>query len=138
MKLVLVDRNGQPANEGLVQEVYNYILSPEDRGARLLPTACAKLVCGAAVTVQVDFKITGLLFDETTSIRQIQKDFAAAVKTVYASAKQKGELRYNDARPVLSKIAGVMDFDGFLMNGEMGNIRLGSEEYPETGRLDFS
>ena len=138
VKLVLVDGNGQPANEDLVQEVYNYILSPEDRGARLLPTACAKLVCGAAVTVQVDFKITGLLFDETTSIRQIQKDFAEAVKTVYASAKQKGELRYNDARPVLSKIAGVMDFDGFLMNGEMGNIRLGSEEYPETGRLDFS
>ena len=138
VKLALVDGNGQPANEELVQEVYNYILSPEDRKARLLPAACAKLICGAAVTVRVDFKMTGVLLDDTASIEQIQKDFTAAVKSVYTSAKQNGVLRYNDVRPVVSDIAGVLDFDEFLMNGGTGNIRLGREEYPETGSLDFS
>ncbi len=138
VKLVLVDGNGQPANEGLVQAVYDYILSPGDRSARLLPAACAKLVCGSAATVQVDFTITGLLYDKTTGIGQIQEDFKAAVKTVYTSAKQNGVLRYNDVRPVVSDIAGVLDFDEFLMNGGTGNIRLRSEEYPETGRLEFS
>ena len=138
VKLVLVDGNGQPANDRLVQEVYNYIVSPEDRSARLLPTACAELICGSAVTVKVDFTITGLVHDATTDIEQIRKDFETAVKAVYAAAKQQNVLRYNDVRPIISAIAGVTDFDGFLMYGEMKNIRVGREEYPESGTLNFS
>ncbi|MDE7300422.1 MAG: baseplate J/gp47 family protein [Lachnospiraceae bacterium] len=138
VKLVLVDGNGQPANEELVEEVYNYIVSPEDRRARRLPTACARLICRPAATVTMDFVVTGLLYDETTTIERIKEDFAAAVKAVYTSAKQQDVLRYNDVRPILSHIAGVMDFDEFFVNGEMKNIRLELEEYPETGRLDFS
>lgn len=138
VKLVLVDGNGQPANERLVRDVYDYIVSPEDRSARLLPTACAKLICGPATTVKVDYVITGLLYDETTAIEQIQEDFAGAVKAVYTSAKQQDILRYNDVRPIISAIAGVIDFGGFFMNGEMENIGLSREEYPETGTLSFS
>lgn len=138
VKLVLVDGMGQPADASLVQDVYQYIVSPEDRSARLLPTACAKLICGSAVTVKVNFTITGLAYDSTTDLEQIQEDFAAAVKTVYASAKQQDILRYNDVRPVISDIPGVQDFEEFLMNGKMKNIELGREEYPETGALDFS
>lgn len=138
VKLVLVDGNGKPANEKLVQEVYDYIVSPGDRTKRLLPTACAKLICGPATTLKVDFVITGLIFDETTDVGQVKADFAEAVKAVYTRAKLEGILRYNDVRPIISDIAGVVDFDTFLMDGEMENIRLSSEEYPETGNLDFS
>ena len=138
VKLVLVDGNGQPANEILVQDVYNYIVSPDDRSKRLLPTACSKLICGAATTVKINFKITGLLYDETTSIEQIKADFSEAVKEVYTKAKQENLLRYNDVRPVISDIPGVEDFNTFLIDGEMKNIELSSEEYPETGTLDFS
>lgn len=53
VKLVLVDGNGQPANTKLINDVYNYIVSPNDRTQRLLPTACAKLSCVAATTVMV-------------------------------------------------------------------------------------
>ena len=48
VKLVLVDGNGKPANAKLVQDVYNYIVSPNDRSARLLPTGTAELTCAAA------------------------------------------------------------------------------------------
>ena len=138
VKLVLVDGNGQPANEKLVQDVYNYIVSPEDRTKRLLPTACSKLICEPATTVRVNFTITGLIYEANTSIEQIKTDFTAAVKAVYTEAKLEGILRYNDVRPIISDIAGVTDFETFLMDGEMKNIQLGSEEYPETGTLDFS
>ena len=86
----------------------------EDRSKRLLPTACAKLICGPATTVKVNFKITGLLYEEITSIEQIKKDFAAAVKAVFVSAKHQGILRYNDVRPVIKGIAGVTDYGRFL------------------------
>ena len=138
VKLVLVDQNGRPANEALIETVYNYIVSPDDRSARLLPTACAKLTCEAASTKLIDYVITGLLFNSTTSIEQIKIDFAELVKTVYGEAKDENLLRYNDVRPLIKDIPGVEDFEEFLMNGGTVNITLNKGEYPETGVLDFT
>ncbi len=138
VKLILVDENGQPANERLVQAVYDYIVSPDDRRKRLLPTACAKLECVTATTVSISYTCTGLIFNDKTNIEQIKKDFSEAVKNVYDNAKNEGILRYNDIRPLISAVSGVEDFDIFLVNGGMANIKLEKEEYPETGTLDFS
>ena len=41
VRLILVDSNGQPASSALVQAVSDFILSPNDRSARLLPTGSA-------------------------------------------------------------------------------------------------
>ncbi|MBR1744365.1 MAG: baseplate J/gp47 family protein [Lachnospiraceae bacterium] len=138
VKLVLVDANGQPANEKLVKDVYNYIVSPDNRAARLLPTGSAVLTVVSATTVAISFTITGLQYDNSTDIDQIKEDFKEAVKKVYSEAKTDSILRYNHVRPVISSIAGVEDFETFLMNGSVENIVLGKEEYPETGTLDFS
>ncbi len=138
VRMSLIDANGQPANEKLIEDVYNHIVSPNDRSKRLLPTACANLICGPAKTVTIDFVLTGLVYDETTGIEQIREDFAAAVKAVYALAKSQNMLRYNDVRPIISDISGVLDFEEFFMNGDIKNIDLSREEYPETGTLDFS
>lgn len=138
VKLVLIDGNGQPANQQLVEAVYNHIVSPDDRSRRLLPTACAKLECAAATTVKINYTITGLLYDETTNIEQIKQDFIAALRTVFEVAKRENLLRYNDQRPVISAVPGVEDFSTFLVNGAMDNIVLELEEYPEIGTLDFS
>ncbi len=138
VKLVLVDPEGRPASEKLVQEVYDYIVSPSDRDRRLLPTACAELECVAASTVPVSYVCTGILHDHTTDMEQIRKEFSEAVRKVYTEAKQEGVLRYNDVRPLISAIHGVEDFDTFLINGAMENISIPEEEYPETGTITFS
>ncbi len=138
VKLVLVDENGQPANERLVQSVYDYIVSPNDRSKRLLPTACAKLECVTATTVSISYTCTGLIFDDRANMEQIKEDFSEAVKHVYDNAKTEGILRYNDVRPLISAVSGVEDFDTFLINGGVANIKLEKEEYPETGTLDFT
>lgn len=140
VKLVLIDSNGAPANEHLLQEVYEHIVSPADRSKRLLPTACADLTVTAASTVQVTYQCHGLKFDHTTDLEQIKKDFCELLKPVYTEAKQEGILRYNQVRPVVTDIPGVEDFDTFLMQGAMENIVLSKEEYPETGdhQLDFA
>ena len=138
VKLVLVDANGQPASDALAQAVYDYIVSPDDRAKRLLPTACAELSCVPAITVKINYSCTGLQCDGTTTAAQVAKDFKEALKDVYAKAKPDGVLRYNDVRPLISSIAGVQDFDIFLVNGGTSNIYFKSEEYPETGICDFS
>lgn len=137
VKLVLVDRNGRPANDTLRQTVYNHIVSPDDRSARLLPTACAKLTCVAAATVSISYTCTGLALDETTDIEKVKSDFRLALMTAYEKAKTEGVLRYNAVRPLVSAICGVKDFSSFLMNEGIENIQLSQEEYPETGILEF-
>lgn len=138
VKLVLVDANGQPADDSLIETVYNYIVSPGDRAARLLPTACAQLSCVAATTVSITYTLIGLQYDKTTNIQQIKTDFTEAVRMVYSKAKDESLVRYNDIRPIIRDIAGVKDFSAFLINGGVENIVLQKEEYPETGALEFS
>ena len=139
VRLVLVDGNGQPANRELIDAVYNYIVSPSDRAARLLPTGCAELTCSAAKTVSVNYTCTGLLYDsEHTSIIEIVSQFEELVKGIYGDAKKNNVLRYNDIRPLLADIPGVTDFSTFLMNGSMDNIQLANIEYPATGTVKFS
>ena len=38
---------------------------------------------------------------------------------------------------MITAIDGVEDFDTFLINGKMSNIKLEKEEYPVTGTIDF-
>ena len=61
-----------------------------------------------------------------------------AVQQVYALSMPDRVLRYNDIRPLMRDIEGVEDFETFRVNGEMKNIFLGEEEYPETGDIVFS
>lgn len=139
VKLVLTGTDGQPADSGLVQAVYDYIVSPGDRSRRLLPTACARLLCMPATALRVDYECTGILYDGgATDPGQIALSFEKAVAGVYAGAKQEGVLRYNDVRPLLRGIDGLEDFGAFYMNGSMENIVLGSEDYPVTGSCRFS
>lgn len=137
VKLVLVDANGTPANDKLVQAVYNYIVSPGDREKRLLPTGCAELSVQAASTKLISFTCTGIIFDETTDIPQIIEDFKMFVAKEYSEAKKEGVLIYNQIRPILTDIPGVTDFDDFLINGSEENIILGKEEYAATDKVDF-
>ena len=138
VKLILVDRNGQPASDELVKKVYDHIVSPDDRSARLLPTACAELSCVAASTIKISYTCTGLILDPTTDIEQVMEDFKTMVLAVYDKAKDDSILRYNDVRPLMSDIIGVKDFATFEMNGGVVNIKLAKEEYPETGTLTFT
>lgn len=139
VRLVLVDGNGQPANKELLDAVFNHIVSPADRAARLLPTGCAELTCAAATTVKVDYTCTGLIYDsEHTTAEEIASQFGELVKALYGEAKANNVLRYNDVRPLLADIPGVTDFSTFLMNGSMNNITLANIEYPATGTVKFS
>lgn len=145
VKLVLVDVNGGPANGELVEKVREHIFSPHDRAGRLMPTACAKLICVPAETVTITYFCTGLKYDEKTSLEQIKLEFREKLKAVYSSAKSENMLRYNDVRPLISSIVGVKDFDTFLMKRSdepdsdgMSNITLASEEYPDTEKCEFS
>lgn len=139
VQLILTDLNGNPANQSLKDDVYNYIISPDDRSKRKLPAGSAKLECISSTALLINYVCTSIVYDASvTSIEQIQNEFAELLTDIYAAAKEDNVLRYNDVRPLISKVNGVEDFADFLMNEGEVNIVLGEAEYPLTGTLSFS
>lgn len=140
VKLVLVDSNGQPANESIVKAVYDYIVSPDDRSRRLLPTGTAELTVVSATNKKIAYKCTGLVFDDTTTLDLIKSSFEELAKGEYSEAKTNGSntLYYNQLRGHVTEIPGVVDFDTFLVNGDTKNITLQQEEYALTDVVDFT
>lgn len=138
VKLIIVDSNGSPANEKLIQDVYEHIVSPDDRSKRLLPAGGIKLTIAPATIKSVSYTCTGIVYDETTDIPTIISSFETLVLQEYSKSKFDGVLIYNQIRPLITDIPGVSDFDTFLINGSEENIVLDKGEYPATENVDFS
>lgn len=138
VKLILVDANGVPANDRLQQAVYDFIVSPNDRSKRLLPTGCAELTVAAAETKAISYVCSGLVMAESTSLEVVEKEFREAVRAVYAEAQKDQVLRYNRVRGLLTQLSGVSDFSEFTMNGGMENLYLDRGEYAETAQIEFT
>lgn len=137
IRLIIVDANGDPASQDILDAVYDYIVSPNDASARLLPAGAAQLTVVAATAYTVNFTCTGLELTDTT-LATVTAAFEEGVQDVYSEAKDDNILRYNSLRRVLSNIDGVTDFDTFEVNGGTANITLSSAEYAVTGTVSFT
>lgn len=137
VKLVLVDSNGRPANDKLVQAVYDHIISPNDREKRLMPTGSADLTVVAADTKLISYSCTKLSYDSSTNMEQIIEDFKTAVMKYYTEAKAGNIVRYNKIHAILTNLPGVLDFEDLKLNGEEKNLSLDQDEYPGTNEVLF-
>ena len=138
IKLALVDSNGEPANQKLCTDVYNHIISPDDREKRILQTGSAKLIVEGATTTPIAYSCTDLECAEGTDAGQIQEAFKAAMVTYHQQAKDDGEIKYNIAHATLTGLSGVLDFRNFAVNGGTENVQLSEAEYPTVGDVTFS
>lgn len=138
VKLILVDSNGSPASQSLVDQVYNYIVSPDNRSERLLPTACTELTCVPAASRAIDYSCSGIVLDGSMTLQEVIDAFEEAVIGTYASSKDEGVLRYNNVRPLMASIGGVSDYGDFLLDGGHSNVVLAADEYPVTGTVTFT
>ncbi len=136
VKLYVADTTGTPASTALCTAVYNYIVSPNDRSARLLPTACATLTVEPVAAMYVTFACTGLVLDDIT-IADVKTAFTKAIAEAFRSAKSDDVLRYNAARTAMASIEGVTDFGTFTMNDQTANITLDASEFPAIKALTF-
>lgn len=134
VKVVVIDANGQPANQAIITAVYNYIMSPDDRLQRKAPI-------GATVTVEVptakeiNYSFT-LELKAGENQETVLDRFKAQLRTYYVEAKKEGVVRYNKISSILTNTDGVKDFTGLTINGGTINIVLEEDEYPVTGTID--
>jgi uncharacterized phage protein gp47/JayE len=134
VKVVVIDANGQPANESIITAVYNYIMSPDDRLQRKAPV-------GATVTVEapaaktIDYVFVLELEAGETQETVIER-FVANLQAYYIEAKKEEVVRYTRIGSILTSTSGVKDYAGLTINAGTANITLSEDEYPITGTID--
>lgn len=127
--LVITDSNGDPANEEICQNVYNYIMSPADPELRLtapnvklsvIPPTITELFISATVEVG-----TG------SSLEVIKTAFIEAVQAYLETARSDGEVRYTQIGKILAGIPGVYDYDALTLNSGATNISITNTQLPQ-------
>lgn len=127
--LVITDSNGDPANEEICQNVYDYIMSPADPELRLtapnvklsvIPPTITELSISATVEVG-----TG------SSLEAIKTAFIEAVQAYLDTARSDGEVRYTQIGKILAGVPGVYDYDALTLNSGSTNISITNTQLPQ-------
>ena len=135
VKLVVLDANGEPANDHILELVYNHIMSPEDRLSRKAPIG-AILTVVAPVMKEIAYSLSATLedgYDATTVADSISK----AIQEYYIKAKSEGLVQYIHIHAIITQAPGIYDFTNLTMNGGIENIAIALDQYPVTVSIDL-
>lgn len=134
VKVVVIDANGQPANQAIIDAVYNNIMRPDDRIQRKAPIG-ATVTIVAPTAKEIDYTLL-LEIEAGETQATVLERFKAQLQTYYIEAKKEGVVRYTRIGSILTNTSGVKDYTGLTINGGTANIILGEDEYPVTGLID--
>lgn len=128
VKLIVMDSNGAPATATIIANVYNHIISPEDRQERLAPIGATLTVVTASVMA---LTITASIMKEPDiEVEDITAAFKTNLATCFEEAMADGVLRWTKVGAALSKTKGIIDYENLLINGSADNIEVSLDEYP--------
>ena len=106
--LIITDVDGSLPDKDLIDAVYNHIMSPNNRDARLAPIG-AFLSVVAPSTCEISIMAT-IELEPNATIESVRDKFKAQVDLYLAEALDEGEIKYSQIWAVLAGINGVNDF----------------------------
>lgn len=128
VKIIVMDANGEPATSTIITNVFNHIISPEDRESRLAPIGATLTVNTASV---LSLSITAdIVMDPDANIDDVTSAFKSNLASCLEEAMTEGTLRITRVGAALSKTDGVVDYENLLINGSADNIAVSVDEYP--------
>ncbi len=135
VKLIVMDATGSPANQTMLDAVYDHIMSDDDRDHRLAPIgAILTVVTAGPVSISVSASI---VLDEDADILSVTTAFRTALQAYFAEAKTENAVRYTRVASVLSETVGVLDYSTLLLNGGTENVTITVNDYPTIGTITF-
>lgn len=134
--LIITDLEHNPGSETLCQNVYNKIMSPNNKDERLAPVNAYLSVLPPQT---LNFTVTaGVEIDGTTTIEEVKKAFFADMKSYLVTAADDNEVKYSRVYSILTKIKGVVDHKDLLINGGTSNIPITVEQLPTISLDDIT
>ena len=134
VKVVVIDSNGQPANESIIEKVYENIMSPADPQKRKAPIG-ALVTVTAPVEKQLDYTFD-LSLKPGAEKEAVVEQFKTNLLDYYKDATAGKLIIYNKVAAILANTEGVFDFSHLYINGVQENITLADDEYPTTGQVE--
>ncbi len=136
VKVVVLDANGEPANQNIIDAVVENILSPNDRILRKAPIgATVTIVAPESMIINISFNLK--LTTDTTEASVLSR-FKSSLLKYFNIAKENAELKYNQIVALLAETDGVDDFSNLTINGGTENIKIESEKYPIVGTINIT
>lgn len=132
VKLIILDANGQPANDQILAAVYEHIMAPNNRAEDRLAPIGAILVVEAPAGCSLTIEVKGIELTDGYTIEEVVKRFKDRLEMYYIEAKEDAEVRWNRVHAVFTETEGVEDFTSLTVNGGTGNIAVEADDYPVT------
>lgn len=144
VRLIIVDENGQPANEQIIENVYSHIMGEDITDlARLAPIG-AHLTVVAPEDLIVDIDATVHLEEEadlSVVLERFKTNLSAHWLAIALEAQTAetgtSSVRWVQVGAVLAKTTGVHDYTDLTINGQTENIVVTQAQYPITGEVTF-
>lgn len=121
--IVLLDANSDPASSELCTEVYNHIVSPDDRSKRLAPLNGANLSVVPPQILDVSISAT-IEIISTTTVEAVKNTFFEKIKSYLLSSVNDGEIRISKIGSILSATDGIKDYSSLTINDGTANIAI--------------
>lgn len=125
--IIITDGNGNPATSELCEEVYNYIMSPDNPIERLAPIN-ALLEVSPPETLTIT--ITATIELKNGLMEEVKSTFIESVKEYFKRAAMDNEIRYTYICNILGDTPGVYDYGNVTVNGDKKNIPINSNILP--------
>lgn len=143
VRLIIVDSNGLPANQQILDAVRRHIAGdgPEDT-ARLMPIgAHLTVIAPQGLTVNISAEV---MLEEGEELAAITERFKRNLSEYWLAVGQEaiddpirhlGYVRWVQVGAVLAKTPGVKDYTALMINGGAVNIPVEHVQYPVTGEV---
>ena len=130
--VIIIDSDGQPASDTLVQTVQEYI-DPESAGKGEGQAGIgAHCYVSAAEGIAINIAVTVKCLDSTGIPEAVQKSIAGYLAGI---AFQQDYVSYGKLAVAINETAGVLDYRDFTMNGDTANISISERQVAVCGEV---
>lgn len=145
VRLIIADENGTPANEQILENVYEYIMGKDDTDLGRLAPIGAHLTVIAPEGFYIDVNAT-LVLSEGENLETVRQRILLNLSNYWVEVATEAQvaeaglayLRYVKVGAAIAQTDGVEDYYNLLVNGGSGNLQLTQAQYPITGEVIFS
>ena len=137
VRLIVVDSNGEPANQQILDAVYEHIVSPHDETARLAPIG-AHVTVAPPAPVKIDISAL-VLYAEGEDPATVKQRFIANLNAYWLTAATESSVKYVSIGARLEETEGIANYSAvsLTINGGKADIPIAVGEFPVTGEVTF-
>ncbi len=136
VKVLIIDADGNPASQALIDKVYTHIMGAADEPDQRIAPIGAVLTVATSVAMEIGITAEVILEDGYT-IETVTSAFRSALTKYFDEAKEEKMLRYTRVGSTLSETPGVMDYRQLFVNGSRQNLPVAIDDFPTLSSLNL-